>query len=126
VWNVGEPFEDMAKKIVPAVFEPNPAKNLLLAALFVTRGVRSRYDSFMHGLHDEAKLDDAYQKDCPKIQFAFPPGSTWLCYTDQVMHAALSGQYVLEQTFHLDLEAMAFPERAPFKVLERVTGRSLA
>ncbi len=125
VWHVGEPFEDMAKKILPYVYEPNPAKNLLLAALFVTRGRRSKYDSFMHGLHDEAKLDDKYQKDCPQMEFAFPPGSTWLCYTDQVMHAALSGQYVLEQTFHLDLEAMAFPDRAPFNVLERLTKRAL-
>ncbi|HEY1707687.1 MAG TPA: Kdo hydroxylase family protein [Rhizomicrobium sp.] len=125
VWHVGEPFEDMAKKIVPKVWEPNAAKNLLLAALFVTRGVRSKYDSFMHGLHDEAKLDDEYQKRSPQVAFAFPAGATWLCYTDQVMHAALSGQYVLEQTFHLDLEAMAFPERAPFNVLERMTGRAL-
>jgi hypothetical protein len=126
VWHVGEPFEDMAKKIVPRVWEPNAARNVLLAALFVTRGVRSKYDNFMHGLHDEAKLDDEYQKRCPQMEFAFPAGATWLCYTDQVMHAALSGQYVLEQTFHLDLEAMAFPERAPFNVLERMTGRALA
>jgi hypothetical protein len=125
VWHVGEPFEDMAKKILPNVWEPNRAKNVLLAALFVTRGVRSPYDSLMHGLHDEAKRDEAYQNNSPQIEFAFPPGSTWLCYTDQVMHAAISGQYVLEQTFHLDLEAMAHPDRAPFKVLERMTGRSL-
>jgi len=126
VWHVGEPFEDMAKKVLPGVWEPNPAKNMLLAAFFVTRGVRSPYDSFMHGLHDEAKRDDKYQASCPQIEFAFPAGATWLCYTDQVMHAALSGQYVLEQTFHLDLEAMAFPERAPFSVLERMTRRKLA
>jgi hypothetical protein len=125
IWHVGEPFEDMARKILPSVWEPNPAKNLLLAALFFTRGIRSPYDSLMHGLHDEAKQDDAYQKNSPQIEFAFPPGSTWLCYTDQVMHAAISGQYVLEQTFHLDLEAMVHPDRAPFKVLERMMGRSL-
>ena len=60
-----------------------------------------------------------------EIEFAFPAGCTWLCYTDQVMHAALSGQYVLEQTFHLDLEAMTYPARSPFNVLERMTGRAL-
>jgi hypothetical protein len=42
------------------------------------------------------------------------------------MHAALSGQFVLEQTFHLDIEAMAEPSRAPIKVLEKMTGRVLA
>jgi hypothetical protein len=125
VWHVGEPFAEMAQKIVPRVPAPSAAKNMMLAALFVTRGVRSKYDSVMHGLHDQAKLDDAYQKQSPQVEFAFPAGATWLCYTDQVMHAALSGQYVLEQTFHLDLEAMAFPERAPFNVLERLTGRAL-
>jgi hypothetical protein len=42
------------------------------------------------------------------------------------MHAALSGQFVLEQTFHLDVEAMAEPWRAPIRVLESMTGRALA
>ncbi|HEX2592188.1 MAG TPA: Kdo hydroxylase family protein [Rhizomicrobium sp.] len=126
VWHVGEPFPDMAAKILPKVSLPSRAKNLLLAASLTTRGVRSGYDSYMHGLHDQAKLDESYQANCPQIEFAFPPGCTWMCYTDQVMHAALSGQFVLEQTFHLDLDAMTFPERAPFNVLERLTGASLA
>jgi hypothetical protein len=80
----------------------------------------------MLGLHDRAKLDLDYQRATPKAEIRFPPGTTWLCYTDQVMHAAISGQFVLEQTFHLDLEAMVYPERAPFTVLERMTGQALA
>jgi hypothetical protein len=43
-----------------------------------------------------------------------------------VMHAALAGQYVLEQTFHLDIDAMGTPDRAPIKVLERMMKRKLA
>jgi hypothetical protein len=42
-----------------------------------------------------------------------------------VMHAAISGQYVLEQTFHLDIDAMARPELSPLKVLERLRGHAL-
>ena len=80
----------------------------------------------MLGLHDNAKLDMNYQRATAKTEIAFPPGSTWLCYTDQVMHAALSGQFVLEQTFHLDIDAMAEPTRAPIRVLEKMTGRVLA
>jgi hypothetical protein len=80
----------------------------------------------MLGLHDTAKLDTDYQRSTTKTEVRFPPGSTWLCYTDQVMHAALSGQFVLEQTFHLDIDAMAEPGRAPIKVLEKITGRVLA
>jgi hypothetical protein len=126
VWNVGEPFADMAAKILPRVKEPPALANWLRAATFQTRGLRSRYDDLMMGLHDNAKLDMEYQRTTEKTEIAFPPGSTWLCYTDQVMHAALSGQFVLEQTFHLDVAAMAEPSRAPIKVLERMTGRILA
>jgi hypothetical protein len=126
VWNVGEPFADMARKILPQVKEPPAFVAWLRAATLQTRGLRSRYDDLMLGLHDRAKLDLDYQRATPKAEIRFPPGTTWLCYTDQVMHAALSGQFVLEQTFHLDVEAMAEPWRAPIRVLESMTGRALA
>jgi hypothetical protein len=42
------------------------------------------------------------------------------------MHAVLSGQFMLEQTFHLDVEAMAEPARSPLRVLETILGRRLA
>jgi hypothetical protein len=48
-----------------------------------------------------------------------------MCFTDQAMHAALSGQFCLEQTFHLPIEALSHPERSPLKVLERMAGRPL-
>jgi hypothetical protein len=48
-----------------------------------------------------------------------------MCFTDQAMHAALKGQFCLEQTFHLPIGALAHPERSPLKVLERMTGRAL-
>jgi hypothetical protein len=79
----------------------------------------------MLGLHDGAKLDSHYQENSPQFEFSFPTGTTWLCFTDQTMHAALSGQFCLEQTFHLPVEALRFPERSPLRVLERLTGRTL-
>ncbi len=126
VWNVGEPFTDMAEKILPRVKEPPAIDAWFRAATFQTRGLRTPYDNLMLGLHDTAKLDMSYQNATTKTEIAFPPGTTWLCYTDQVMHAALSGQFVLEQTFHLDIGAMADPDRAPIRVLEKMTGRALA
>jgi len=126
LWHVGEPFEAMAQKILPKVREPMAVAPYLLAAVGATRGVRSHYDNLMLGLHDGAKCDEAYQRDCTHHAIAFPAGSTWMCFTDQVMHAALAGQYVLEQTFHLDIDVMAEPQRAPIRVLERMTGRVLA
>jgi hypothetical protein len=77
------------------------------------------------GLHDGAKLDAQYQQSSPQLEFSFPAGTTWLCFTDQTMHAALAGQFCLEQTFHLPVEALRFPERSPLRVLERLTGRTL-
>lgn len=126
LWHTGESFEDMASKILPKVREPIALTPLLLAAVGATRGRRSAYDNLMLGLHDNAKLDEDYQRSTVHNDVAFPAGSTWLCFTDQVMHAALAGQFVLEQTFHLDIDAMAEPSRAPIKVLERMTGRVLA
>jgi len=125
VWHVGEPFEDVAKKYVPRARKPLPLEPWLFETLGVTRGRRSEYDYLMLGLHDGAKLDATYQKDSPQIEFAFPAGTTWMCFTDQAMHAALSGQFALEQTFHLPVEALAHPERSPLKFLERMTGRAL-
>lgn len=125
VWHVGEPFEDMAKRYAHKARKPLPLEPWLFEMLRVTRGRRTAYDYLMLGLHDGAKLDGAYQKDAPQVEFAFPAGTTWMCFTDQAMHAALKGQFALEQTFHLPVEALTHPERSPLKVLERMTGRAL-
>jgi hypothetical protein len=125
IWHVGEPFEDMAKKLGSRTNEGSRLHASLLATLGITKGERSPYDSLMLGLHDGAKRDEIYQKTSPQIEVPFPSGATWICYTDQVMHAALAGQYVLEQTFHLDVDAMARPELSPLKVLERLRGHAL-
>lgn len=126
VWNVGEPFAEMAARFLPLVKEPVPLKPWFLAAIGATRGVRSAYDSLMLGLHDAAKLDTDYQDHVARTELQFPPGSSWLCFTDQVMHAVLSGQFLLEQTFCLDVDAMAQPALAPIRVLEAMSERRLA
>jgi len=55
----------------------------------------------------------------------FPPGSCWLVFTDQVLHAAMGGEFALEQTFHLDVSELNEPDRAPVRVLERLSGKTL-
>jgi hypothetical protein len=126
VWRVGEPFEAMAATFLPRIARPLPGGAAALAALRVTRGVRSEYDHLMLGLHDRAKADLAYQRDCAQQTVRFEPGTTWLCFSDQVMHAAVSGQYMLEQTIHLPMAALYDPSRSPLAILERLTGRVLA
>ncbi len=95
VWNVGEPFADMAEKLLPHLTWHRTLEDLFRVVTLQQRGFRSPYDDLMMGLHDNAKLDMDYQRTTPKTKIAFAPGTTWLCYTDQVMHAALSGQFVL-------------------------------
>ena len=47
-----------------------------------------------------------------------------MAFTDQVSHAAMAGQYQLEQTFLLPVEAMSDPERSPLcERLERLHWR---
>ena len=125
IWRVGEPFEDFARQFLPRIGNPIAGSGWLLASLGITKGRRSAYDHVMLGLHDGAKRDDAYQAAAPQAEIAFPPGASWLVFTDQILHAALGGRAALEQTFHLDVAAMADPARAPLRVLERLSGRRL-
>jgi hypothetical protein len=126
VWRVGESFESMAAHFIPRIRAQRPGEAALLSALLVTKGARTPYDHLMLGLHDCAKADLAYQRDCPQREVRFAPGTTWICFSDQVMHAASGGQFMLEQTTHLPLAALYAPERSPLAVLERLTGRPLA
>ena len=125
VWRVGEDFATMATTLLPHVRRAWPGASTLLSALRVTKGVRSDYDHLMLGLHDRAKSDMAYQRDCAQQIVRFAPGTTWLCFSDQVMHAAVSGQHMLEQTIHLPVSALYDPASSPLAILERLCGRTL-
>ena len=125
VWRVGEPFEAHARRWIERLRRPWPGEAALLQGLGITRSRRTAYDALMLGLHDAAKLDQAYQASPPGEEVAFPAGASWVVYTDSTVHAALRGRYMLEQTFHLPLVAMQAPEAAPVRILERLTGRRL-
>jgi hypothetical protein len=115
----------MAKTFLPRVRRQLPGAPMLLALLRVTKGVRSDYDHLMLGLHDRAKADPDYQRGCPQQIVRFTPGTTWLCFSDLVMHAAVSGQHMLEQTIHLPVSALYDRDSAPLAILERLCGRTL-
>ncbi len=126
VWELGEPFDAVAQRFRGRVPPQWPGSAWLLERLHVTRGRRSAYDHIMLSLHDQAKLDDDYQRTTPKTRVEFPAQSTWLVFTDQVMHAALAGQFLLEQTFYLPVAAMQDERHAPLRVLEQLYQRELA
>jgi hypothetical protein len=125
LWRVGEAFEAHARRWARGLRRPWPGEAWLLRRLGVTRATRSPYDALMLGLHDAAKLDDAYQRDAPARDLVLPAGASWIAYTDSLVHAAIRGRFMLEQTFYLPVEAMAAPETSPARVLERLTGRTL-
>jgi hypothetical protein len=87
---------------------------------------RSAYDQFMLRFHDFLKENSRFQEETPKIRLEFPPLSTWIVYTDGVPHAALSGQFALEQTYIIPVDALIAPDHAPLRVLEALCGRPLA
>ena len=125
VWRVGEAFESFAQRHVAKIARPLPGSAALMHRLHITKRVRSEYDHLMLQLHDRAKADLTWQRDAPQLKLAFPPGSTWVVYSDQVLHAAMSGQFMMEQTFMLQPEHLLTPATSPLCVLERLTGRQL-
>lgn len=126
VWRLGEPFDDFASRFLAKVDRPSAVSPALLAAMGITKGLRSPYDTIMLRLHDQAKSDAAYQASGCRIEIPFAVGSTWMVYTDQMPHAVREGQYALEQTFHVDVAAMATPAHSTLRILERMTGRRLS
>ena len=124
-WRLGDEFEAVARRFAPQLRPPLPGVGHLLALARVTKTPRSAYDALMLQLHDRMKADEAFQKDSPQSRVDLPAGSTWLAFTDQVSHAATHGQYQLEQTFLLPVDAMREPGRSPLRVLERIKGRTL-
>jgi hypothetical protein len=98
----------------------------LLRAIGVRGADRSPYDRFMLRFHDYLKENTDYQQKWEKIRLEFPPFSTWMVFTDSVPHAALSGQYALEQTFIVPMDAMVEPQKSPVRVLEALCGQTLS
>jgi hypothetical protein len=126
VWELGEPFEAVVQRFRDRVARQWPGSAWLFERLRVTKGRRSAYDHIMLNLHDRAKLDDAYQQSTPRTRVEFPAQSTWIVFTDRVMHAALAGHFLLEQTFYLPLVAMQNERCAPLRILEELYQRKLA
>jgi hypothetical protein len=125
VWKLGEPFETVATRFLPHISQKQWINPYILHKLRITKSLRTSYDHLMLQIHNRMKGDMTYQQTANQIRFSFPPSSTWIVMTDQVSHAALSGQFLLEQTFYLPSTAMKLQEHAPLSILERLTGRSL-
>ena len=135
-WVVSDPFAETVKRFVPReIALPGNEGWAARAVKSLARGVglgaaipslkRSPYDDFMMRFHNFLKENASYQASCAKYEWKFPPGSSWMVYTDTVPHAVLAGQYALEQTLLVAPEAMVAPESSPLRVLEGMAGVKL-
>ena len=125
VWRVGEPFETVAQRFLPRAKPYSRLQARLLRTLRVTKSLRSEYDHLMLQLHDAMKSDLDYQKTAEQETVPFPPGSVWVCFSDQTSHAVMSGQFMAEQTLHLPAASQYNPSASPLAILSRLTGRTL-
>ena len=125
VWRVGEAFGPAASRFLPLARPYSPVQARLLRSLRITKSLRTEYDHVMLQLHDGMKADLRYQREAPQQTFAFPPGSAWVCFSDQTLHAVMSGQHMLEQTFHLPVDRQYNQEASPLAILTRLRGRPL-
>ncbi len=125
-WAIAEGgFEDYARRFRTRARRLLPGEARVLEGLSLTKARRTHYDQIMLGMHDAAKRDRGYQESAPRRYVTFPAGATWLAFTDQTPHAAVSGQCALEQTFYVPVEALADPSRSPLRILERIWGATL-
>jgi hypothetical protein len=124
-WRVGEPFEAHARRYLPTIGRPLPGSAWLLDATGITKRRRTEYDHVMLRLHDRAKADLGFQGSSPQASVDFAPGTTWVVYSDQVLHAAMGGQHMMEQTFYLEVESLQQPATSPLRTLERLLNRAL-
>lgn len=132
VWNAMGDFESLAKNHAEAAGLSRFAENSMSQKLqdwggkLGLRGMgRTPYDMFMLRFHDYLKENEAFQANCKADHVEFPPLSTWMVYTDGVAHAAMSGQYALEQTLLIPPKALVSPQAAPYRILEKLAGQPL-
>lgn len=124
-WRVGEPFPVLAQRFLPRLKRFSPFSSWLQNRLGITKRYRSNYDHLMLQLHDTMKGDEHYQQQGPQVALELPAGSSWICFADQTPHAAMSGQFMLEQTFLLPVSAMKNPDNAPLNILQKLMQRPL-
>ncbi|HTA29270.1 MAG TPA: Kdo hydroxylase family protein [Candidatus Cybelea sp.] len=136
VWNTTDGFSVLAEKYAAdaglagfAAKGSAPRKSVVgsIKKAFGLKAVNpSAYDRFMLRFHDYLKENTEFQQNCPKVRLEFPPGWTWICYTDSVPHGVMSGRFALEQTVIIPLTSLVTPDKAPIRVLERLAGRPLS
>ena len=135
-WITSKGFHELAQEFAEQVGIPRSAgydlksrlekkMKQMLRNIGFRMPLRSPYDQFMLKMHHFLKENSTFQANCPKDHWDFPPNSCWAVFTDQVSHAALAGQYALEQTFIIPQHTLLRPEKSPIAILEQLSGHNL-
>ena len=125
VWRVGEPFAEMVDTMLPRTKPYVRWQAKALNKLGITKSLRSEYDHLMLQLHDSMKADMQYQKEAKQVRMPFAANSVWVCFSDHALHGVESGQYMMEQTFHIAPEKQYDPSVSPLAHLTEVMQRKL-
>lgn len=120
IWNIGESFDEVLAAFASYFTAYNQFKSYAMHLCRITKTRRSAYDHYMLELHNNMKLNEHYQNGVTKQNIAFPSNTSWIAYTDQVSHAALSGQFLLEQTFYLPVDALENKKTSPLMKLKKL------
>lgn len=129
-WELGERFELFAKRYLPSIrverrWYEKATDNAASLAGIVT-GHRTGFDHVLEQIRHLGKQDRDFQKKAPRRNFSFPSGAVWVGLTDIVLHGGVSGQHALDQVFFLPPEVMRDPSRSALRILERLSGHTLA
>jgi hypothetical protein len=132
-WRTADPFPKLVEHLrnngtVPPdlLRSPGTAKRFTrylkghLSRLGLSLQTGSDYDDFMLGLHHFLKERPDLMNGFPTYSWDFPPGSSWMVFTDLVPHAALSGRFALEQTLIVARDTQALPEKSPLAIFEEL------
>jgi hypothetical protein len=130
VWCTSLPFAQLLERYgkevgLPSSFRPGWVRQVRrgIVGLFSPKiRKRSPYDEFMLRFHDFLKANDVFQVRGPKRYWSFPPGSTWMVFTDVASHAVLRGRYALEHSYFISPESLALPGKSPPALLAQACG----
>ena len=130
VWEIGERFEHFAQRYLPSVHVGRSwfaaAMDRSASLVGIVKGRHTLYDHVLEQIRELGKTDRDYQKSAPRRIVSFPPGSAWVALTDVVLHGGISGQHALDQVFFVPPDVMRDPSRSALRILERLSGQTLA
>jgi hypothetical protein len=130
IWVTSDLFADLLERYGKAMGLPRAGEDSLawqvgqtvLGLVRPGRRRRSVYDRFMLRFHHFLKMNEPFQDRCRKRFWSFPPGSSWVVFTDTVSHAVLRGRHALDRTFFVAPESLMLPELSPPALLQRACG----